>query len=82
MHIEEEGRHLVQRGELIPLDEYEAFVKKAQEGCQREEPCACGAPQSAETPPDELSREAGDRKEEDREHRRGRAPKPPQTGIE
>jgi cell fate regulator YaaT (PSP1 superfamily) len=41
--IEDQGRQLVQREELIPLEEYEAFVKKAQEPCKKEngESCAC-----------------------------------------
>ena len=56
--IEEQGRHLVQREELIPLEEYDEFVKKAQEPCAQEngESCQCQQPstQSAQSqqPPD------------------------------
>lgn len=50
--IEEQGRKLVQREELVPLDEYEAFLKKAQEPCSKEngESCSCQQP-TAEVAP-------------------------------
>jgi cell fate regulator YaaT (PSP1 superfamily) len=43
--IEEEGRRLVQRADLIPLDELEALSKKAKEPCTKhgDGPCECGA---------------------------------------
>jgi cell fate regulator YaaT (PSP1 superfamily) len=43
--ITEEGRYLVQREDLIPLDEWEALQKKAQEPCtvHGDGPCDCGA---------------------------------------
>jgi cell fate regulator YaaT (PSP1 superfamily) len=42
--IEEEGRRTFQREELIPMDEYEALQKKAQEPCSKhgDGPCDCG----------------------------------------
>jgi cell fate regulator YaaT (PSP1 superfamily) len=41
----EETQYLVQREEIIPLDEYEAFKAKAEAGCSKSngEPCTCGA---------------------------------------
>jgi cell fate regulator YaaT (PSP1 superfamily) len=43
--LTEEGRHFVQREELIPLDELEALQKKAKEPCNihGDGPCDCGA---------------------------------------
>ena len=43
---EEEGRRLVQREDIIPLEEYEALQKKAKEPCSKhgDEPCDCGLP--------------------------------------
>ncbi|MFN8373911.1 MAG: regulatory iron-sulfur-containing complex subunit RicT [Anaerolineae bacterium] len=43
--IEEEGRRLVQRVDLVPLDELEALAKKAKEPCKihGDGPCDCGA---------------------------------------
>jgi cell fate regulator YaaT (PSP1 superfamily) len=45
VYIEEEGRRLVQREDLIPLDELEALSKKAKEPCNihGDGPCDCGA---------------------------------------
>jgi cell fate regulator YaaT (PSP1 superfamily) len=43
--IEGEGRLTVQREDLIPLDEFEALQRKAQEPCSKhgdDEPCECG----------------------------------------
>lgn len=41
----EETQYLVQREEIIPLEEYEAFKAKAEAGCSKSngEPCTCGA---------------------------------------
>jgi cell fate regulator YaaT (PSP1 superfamily) len=41
----EDGRHLVQRADIIPLEEWEALQKKAQEPCTKhgDGPCECGA---------------------------------------
>ncbi|HEX3049941.1 MAG TPA: regulatory iron-sulfur-containing complex subunit RicT [Aggregatilineaceae bacterium] len=43
----EETRYLVQREELIPLDEFEALKNKAEAGCSKhgDGPCECGARQ-------------------------------------
>ena len=43
--INEEGRFLVQREDIIPLDELRALEKKAKEPCTKhgDEPCECGA---------------------------------------
>ncbi len=43
--INEEGRFLVQRADIIPLDELRALEKKAKEPCTKhgDEPCECGA---------------------------------------
>lgn len=42
--IEEEGRRLVKREDLLPMDEYEALQKKAKEPCSKhgDGPCDCG----------------------------------------
>ena len=43
--IEGEGRLTVQREDIIPLDEFEALQRKAQEPCSKhsdDEPCECG----------------------------------------
>jgi cell fate regulator YaaT (PSP1 superfamily) len=44
--IEGEGRRLVKREEIVPLEEYEALLRKAQEPCSKhgDEPCDCGKP--------------------------------------
>jgi cell fate regulator YaaT (PSP1 superfamily) len=42
----EDTRHLILRDDLIPLEEWEALQKKAQEPCSKhneDEPCDCGA---------------------------------------
>jgi cell fate regulator YaaT (PSP1 superfamily) len=41
----EETQYLIQREEIIPLEEYEAFKAKAEAGCSQSngEPCTCGA---------------------------------------
>jgi hypothetical protein len=41
----EETQYLVQREEIIPLEEYEAFKAKAEAGCSKSngESCSCGA---------------------------------------
>ena len=43
--LTEEGRFLVQREDIIPLDELRALEKKAKEPCNKhgDEPCECGA---------------------------------------
>ncbi len=43
--LTDEGRFLVQREDIIPLDELRALEKKAKEPCNRhgDEPCECGA---------------------------------------
>lgn len=43
--LTEEGRYLVKREDVIPLDEWEALQKKAQEPCSvhGDGPCDCGA---------------------------------------
>jgi cell fate regulator YaaT (PSP1 superfamily) len=50
----EETRHLILRDDLIPLEEWEALQKKAQEPCSKhneDEPCDCGAkPGKAQQP--------------------------------
>jgi cell fate regulator YaaT (PSP1 superfamily) len=55
--VEEEGRRLVKREELIPLDEYEALRDKAQQPCEvhGDGPCECGAKpgKAAESEPKE-----------------------------
>ncbi len=45
VYIEEEGRRLVERADLVPLDELEALAKKAKEPCtvHGDGPCDCGA---------------------------------------
>ncbi len=43
--VEEEGRKLIQREELIPLEELEALQKKSQQPCDKhgeDEACSCG----------------------------------------
>lgn len=42
--VEEEGRRLVKRADLVPLDELDALQKKAKEPCNKhgDEPCDCG----------------------------------------
>jgi cell fate regulator YaaT (PSP1 superfamily) len=43
--VEEEGRRMFQREELVPLEELEALQKKAQEPCSKhgeDEACSCG----------------------------------------
>src|SRR5690606_33219417 len=44
VYLEEEGRRMFQREELIPLEELEALQKKASEPCNKhgDEPCDCG----------------------------------------
>jgi cell fate regulator YaaT (PSP1 superfamily) len=41
----EDARHLVRREDIIPLDEWEALQKKAQQPCDKhgDGPCDCGA---------------------------------------
>ncbi len=44
--IVDDARHLILRDDLIPLEEWEALQKKAQEPCSKhneDEPCDCGA---------------------------------------
>jgi cell fate regulator YaaT (PSP1 superfamily) len=55
----EETQYLVQREEIIPLEEYEAFKAKAEAGCSKSngEPCSCGAHGEA-APVDESALEA------------------------
>jgi cell fate regulator YaaT (PSP1 superfamily) len=57
----EETQYLVQREEIIPLEEYEAFKAKAEAGCSKSngEPCTCGARGEAAAV-DESALEEGD----------------------
>jgi cell fate regulator YaaT (PSP1 superfamily) len=53
----EETRHLVEREEIIPLEEWEALKAKAEAGCSKheDEPCDCGARDGATQTEDTLT---------------------------
>ena len=46
VHLEEAGRQMFKREDIIPIDELEALQKKAKEPCNKhgDEPCDCGKP--------------------------------------
>lgn len=46
VHLEEEGRQMFKREDIIPIEELEALQKKAKEPCSKhgDEPCDCGKP--------------------------------------
>ena len=49
--LTEEGRHQVQREDIVPLEELRALEKKAKEPCSKhgDEPCDCGKPPGERT---------------------------------
>ncbi len=46
VHLEEDGRQMFKREDIIPIEELEALQKKAKEPCSKhgDEPCDCGKP--------------------------------------
>lgn len=53
--LTEEGRHFVERADIIPLEEWEALQKKSKEPCTKhgDGPCECGAKPGKHNPSDE-----------------------------
>ncbi|MCU0480075.1 MAG: stage 0 sporulation family protein [Anaerolineae bacterium] len=46
VHLEEDGRQMFKREDIIPIEELEALQRKAKEPCSKhgDEPCDCGKP--------------------------------------
>jgi cell fate regulator YaaT (PSP1 superfamily) len=61
VYIEEVGIKIVEREELVPLDELKALAKKAKEPCDKhgDGPCDCGKP-AGERRADEIAAESDD----------------------